>query len=390
MLRLRRSSQPLGFAVELLCCVAFVPNFGPNELQQTDSYVFRTETALVRLDVSVLDAKGNAIRDLMPSDFELRQDGKQRPVVFAEFRQVADLGQAGHDADARIGIASGGRRLVIVVDDMRMSFENVVRVRQDLLAALVRNSLPDDQMMIVGTRGGARTVAFTRDPVVLAEQVEALRWEAPTRNNQPDTDERRRSCMDTPGSESVLDVEFGDSPLAFIASAVSELRSHPGRKIILLLADGINDMCPEYRWRFDERLRRLTDLAARSSSIIYALQTRAFSSGVRMPDQRSRGSDVTGVPSLATVHNEVSERMKKLAEPTGGYAERSNSILALLTAALKDSSSYYVLAYEPPAGTFTTGKVRYRRLEVRVSRAGATVRTRAGFYSIADSELIPR
>ncbi|HMI30637.1 MAG TPA: hypothetical protein VK527_02790, partial [Candidatus Limnocylindrales bacterium] len=154
--------------------------------------MFRTETALVRLDVSVLDAKGNAIRDLMPSDFELRQDGKQRPVVFAEFRQVADLGQAGHDADARIGIASGGRRLVIVVDDMRMSFENVVRVRQDLLAALVRNSLPDDQMMIVGTRGGARTVAFTRDPVVLAEQVEALRWEAPTRNNQPDTDERRR------------------------------------------------------------------------------------------------------------------------------------------------------------------------------------------------------
>ena len=67
MLRLRRSSQPLGFAVELLCCVAFVPNFGTNELQQTDPYVFRTETALVRLDVSVLDAKGNAIRDLMPS-----------------------------------------------------------------------------------------------------------------------------------------------------------------------------------------------------------------------------------------------------------------------------------------------------------------------------------
>ena len=156
MLRLQRSSQPLGFAVELLCCVALVPNVGTNALQQTDPYVFRTETALVRLDVSVLDAKGNAIRDLTPSDFELRQDGKRQPVVFAEFRQVADLGHAAHDADARIGIPSGGHRLVIVVDDMRMSFESVVRVRQDLLAALLRKSLPDDQMMIVGTRGGAR------------------------------------------------------------------------------------------------------------------------------------------------------------------------------------------------------------------------------------------
>jgi VWFA-related protein len=184
-----------------------------------------------------------------------------------------------------------------------------------------------------------------------------------------------------------LEVGFSDGPLAFIAAAVSELRSMPGRKIIVLLADGINNACPEHRSRFEDRLRRLTDLAARSSSIIYALQTRAFSSGVRMPDQRD---DVTGPLSATIVHNEISEWMKKLAEPTGGYADRSNSISELMTAAVKDAGSYYVLAYQPPAGTFTNGKVRYRRVEVRVSRRGAIVRTRAGFYSIADSELIPK
>jgi VWFA-related protein len=271
-----------------------------------------------------------------------------------------------------------------------MSFESVVGVRNELFAALRADTAPDDQVMIVGTRGGNRTIAFTTDPVVLEAQVEALHWEAPTRVTEPDANDRRRTCMDAPGSENVLDVDFAGGSLAFITSAVSDLRSQPGRKIILLLADGINDTCPEYRWRFEERLRRLTDLASRTASIIYALQTRAFSSGVRMPDQRNRSSDVTGPPAVAVTHNEVSEWMKKLAEPTGGYADRANSMTVLVSAALKDASSYYALAYEPPPGTFTGGKVQYRRVQVRVSRRGAMVRTRAGFYSIADSELVSK
>src|SRR3954471_11594913 len=389
--RFQRPCQPLGVVVAFLWCAALSSNVGSAQLTQTDPTVFRTETALVRLDVSVVDASGHPIADLLPSDFEVRQAGKQRPVLFAEFRRLADLNKSLQPTTSQIGSASGGRRIVVVVDDLRMSFESVVRVRNELFAALRANAAADDQMMVVGTRGRDRTIAFTTDPVVLKTQVEALHWEAPTRGTEPDANDRRRTCMDAPGSENVLDVECADASLAFITSAVSDLRSQPGRKIILLLADGINNnTCPEYRWRFEERLRRLTDLASRTASIIYALQTHAFSSGVRMPDQRTRSSDVTGPPDIAVTHNEVSEWMKKLAEPTGGYADRANSMTVLVSAALKDASSYYVLAYEPPPGTFTGGKVQYRRVQVRVSKRGAIVRTRAGFYSIAASELVSK
>ena len=378
----------MGRVAIFLCWVPLVLSVKTLQLPQTDPNVFRTETTLVRLDVSVVDANGGAIPDLIPSEFEVRQDGKQRPVLFAEFRRPPAPELTPHTTTTQSGTA--GRRIVVVVDDLWMSVESVGRVREELLAALLAHVTPQDQVMVVGTRAGTRAVAFTTDRTTLEGQVAALRWEAPTRSVELDVNERRRRCMDVPGSESVLDVEFGDGSLAFIASAVSDLRSYPGRKIILLLADGIRSSCPEDRGKFEERLRRLTDLAARSASIIYALQTRAFSSGVRMPDQRNRKSDVTGPPVIELIHNEISEYMKKLAEPTGGYADRGNSVSGLVAPALNDASSYYVVAYEPPAGTFTSGNARYRRVQVRVSRRGATVRTRAGFYSIPDSELVPR
>ena len=86
--------------------------------------------------------------------------------------------------------------------------------------------------------------------------------------------------------------------------------------------------------------------------------------------------------------NEVSDRLRKLAEPTGGYAKRSNSVADLVAAALAELESYYLLAYEPPPGTFTNQKLRYRKLEVKVRRKGLTVRTRGGFYSVDDETLV--
>jgi VWFA-related protein len=159
--------------------------------------------------------------------------------------------------------------------------------------------------------------------------------------------------------------------------------------MILVVADGITDICPEYRSSFEERVRRLSDVAGRSSAVIYALQTNPFSSGVRMPESRARGSDVTGSVTTSRVSNDVSERMHTLAEPTGGYARRSNDIGELIRSAFRDQEGYYVLGYEPPPGTFD-GKLRYRKLQVRVSRRDAIVRSRAGFYNVDDASLFPK
>ncbi len=46
---------------------------------------FRTSVDLIRLDVSVVDAAGQPVRDLRPEDFVVKVDGVVRPVSFARF-----------------------------------------------------------------------------------------------------------------------------------------------------------------------------------------------------------------------------------------------------------------------------------------------------------------
>jgi hypothetical protein len=104
-----------------LCWVPLILSVRTTQQPQTDSNVFRTETTLVRLDVSVVDAHGGAIPDLIPADFEVRQDGKKRPVLFAEFRREPAPGLAPRKATAQGGTT--GRRIVVVVDDLWMSLK---------------------------------------------------------------------------------------------------------------------------------------------------------------------------------------------------------------------------------------------------------------------------
>ena len=98
-----------------------------------------------------MDAAGADVVDLQLPDFELFQDGRKQRLVFVEPRQQArPSGDSGPDG-ARTGITPG-RRIVIIVDDLHMTFDGVARVRDELLAAVVTNLRPLDQVMIVGTR----------------------------------------------------------------------------------------------------------------------------------------------------------------------------------------------------------------------------------------------
>jgi VWFA-related protein len=378
-----------------------------------DGLVFRASTELIRLDVSVTDVDGHPVADLQAGDFEIFQDGKRQPVQFADFRTggstSTSTGRASTSpglaataaprGDAALASETAARRLVFIVDEVQMSFESVAYARKALETILDSGLQANDQVMIVGSRDrGASPVTFTTDPALLRRRIESIHWEA-DEHLRPGEDSRgfalnlRRLGCQRPGlAEDTMDPGFTYAALGEVSSLVNGLRHYPGRKAVFLLTDGFDFPCPDYRASYDERLRRLSDLAGRSSVVIYGLHTRPFSSGVGMPEQRATSADIRGPIQVdhLRVDGRVSDGLRRLAEPTGGFAKRSNSPQELIAGALADQGSYYTLAYHPPPGTFVGKKLRYRTIKVVVNRKEVRVRTRAGFYSVTDEDVLLR
>jgi VWFA-related protein len=350
--------------------------------------VFRATAELIRLDVSVTDASGLAIIDLVPGNFAVFQDGEPQAIRFAEFHpgRVGNARRPPHRSTAGFDPRSSGRRLVFIVDDLHMDFDSVVRVREALDTYVNDALVPGDELMVTGTRDpGQPREPFTADRTLLRRQILSLHFEPGRAQIDPGT--QLVNCRALPVD--ALDPAVTDGTLAVITQVLLDLREYPGRKSVMLLADRIDVRCPEYRDSYYERLRRLSDLASRSSAVIYGLHTVGAVSGAVMPEHRGTGE--MGSPSSGvTVDNLVSDSLRRLAEPTGGFARRSNSVRELLDEAVQDQQGYYSLAYEPPPGTFVGKKLKYRTLRLRVDRPDANVRTRGGFYSVTDDAVLLR
>lgn len=77
---------------------------------------FRSATALVSLDVSVVDDHGRPVTDLGPPDFEVMVDGRARPAVVAEYRARGAPAEEPAERYTSNAEAAARRVLVIVVD----------------------------------------------------------------------------------------------------------------------------------------------------------------------------------------------------------------------------------------------------------------------------------
>jgi hypothetical protein len=81
------------------------------------------------------------------------------------------------------------------------------------------------------------------------------------------------------------------------------------------------------------------------------------------------------------------EGMVTLARNTGGlFMQNTNDIDGALRRVVDDGDGFYLLGYHPDASTFDqkTGKPRFHNMQVRVKRAGLTVRSRKGFIGQTD------
>jgi VWFA-related protein len=397
------------------------------QLPDTDEVV-RITANLVQVDVVVTDSKGSLITDLRPEEMEIREDDKTQKITNFSFVAVAPAtvstekpGPVDRNAPpvtaAPLSPEQVRRTIALVVDDLGISFESIGFVQKALRKFVDQQMQPGDLVAIIRTSAGIGALQqFTSDKRLLYAAIDRVRWDARSRRGlsafsameaspgsfvgadahaggPPPQEPTFSSGSSQLGKESAVDVsdlhveddltEFRNASLTVgtlgaIDYVVRGLGELPGRKSVVLITDGLtlfgyDPHADNVRNHLSikEKVRRLTDLANRSSVVIYAIDSRGVQLSASFPDDLSY-----------------------LPDQTGGFTVRNrNDLGAGIKQVLDDQRGYYLIAYRPDESTFDprTGQRNYHKLTVKVTgRPGLKVRYRTGFYGFTTKELQPK
>jgi VWFA-related protein len=429
MFALRNLSRPARFllwlCVLMRCAGAYAqqPSPSPSPPRPSDDVV-RVYTELVQTDVMVFDKEGRFVKDLTKDNFELRIDGKPRPI------EAFELITAGSDEETQLAAARGastinlkrpvpldrGRIVFFYIDDFHLDPSSLVLARKTITHFIEKEMGQNDQAAIASATGQIGFLQqLTSDRMVLRTALERLRprtysvkdMERPamteyqavlienrdrqvieffvteTIRNNPGMDREtaghivrsRASAMTQQGAL------FNSHTLTGLERLVRSAKNLLGRKVVFFISGGF--LVQNRRNDTFSKVRDVTNAAAKSGVVIYSMDARGLVTGA--PDA---GSDVPFDPSgqLAnSTHGEVSalqDGMHALAVDTGGKALfNTNDLTKGLAPALNETAVYYLLAWKPDADA--QKEKRFRNLEVRlVNRSDLSVRVRKGYLDV--------
>ena len=168
--------------------------------------------------------------------------------------------------------------------------------------------------------------------------------------------------------------------LSSLESLVRRAAVLPQRKLLIFVSEGFFINFVSSTQVYD--LRRITDAASRSGTVIYTIDARGLTSGVT--DATKAGMfDPSG--RLARVNLQegraAQQPLFNLADETGGRAWlNSNNLDEGVAKALSETSNYYRLAWRPENESQT--KAEFRKVKVRIKdRPELTVKVASGFFS---------
>jgi VWFA-related protein len=399
-----------------------------------DDEVIRISTELVQTDVTVFDKQGRFVDDLKPDEFELRVDGKPVQISFfdkvtagttEERERLAARGRAGDAARGATTAATTtapkppdrGRIIFFFLDDTHLAADSVTRVRKTLLEFIDREMGQNDQVAIASATGQLGFLQqLTDNKSVLRAAVERLTFrpfdvhdgerpqmtvyqavEINERSNLqllnffveqlqqelPQMPRERLEQMVRDRADRLIQQSAAVTTnlLASLESLARSAGPLPGRKLVFFVSDGF--FLTTRVSNVPDKLRRITDAAARSGVVIYSIDARGLVTG--MPDaSQPTPADPSGVIVTTGLHEVVAsqEPLHTLAADTGGRALlNSNSLSRGVETALQETSTYYLLAWRPEGEARGSGK--FRRIEASIKgRPELTVRVRRGFFDV--------
>lgn len=377
--------------------------------------VIRINVNLVQVDAIVTDSKGKPVTDLKAEDFEVFQDGKLQMISNFEFVEVkaSTVRTAALPATAQ---PRGGppapplptrglrpqqirRTIALVVDDLGLSFDSIARVKESLKKWVDNEMQPGDLVAVIRTSAGMGSLQqFTADKRLLRSSIELVRFRvgrvgassfAPLAGAAPP------GSVDTTTFDRELAQMYSVGSLGAIQYVVQGLRDVPGRKSLILFAESMRLSFPDGRNQdVEERLRRLSDAANRSSVVIYSVDPRGVAYTGLTAEDNTNGMSPRQISQVGTQRSNQlilsREGMETLAQKTGGlFVHDNNDIPAALREVVDDGNGYYLIGYRPDESTFRTEAGKFHPISVRLKRPGLTVRSRTGFFGNVDRG-IPR
>jgi VWFA-related protein len=321
--------------------------------------VFRGGTANVRVDVTVVDRKGNPVTDLTKDDFDVKEDGVPQ---FVDTIKMIQATGAAPDDDVSLPIRSPQHAAVEAArDDIRVfvifwdeyhigQFVPSIRAREALMSFVQTSFGPTDLVALMDQLTPTDAIRFTRNRLELADQVRKLRGRQgvylPPRSAVEEAQlyqmrdvERLRSQVTATALESTIaflgQIKEGRKAIVFVSQTIGRLGGGP------------TDV---YHW-----LESATRLANANNTTIYTFDPRGL-------DMNVRTSDV----------------LQSLAENTGGRQFSGNTPAVALRSVVREASAFYLLGYRSEKNP-ADGK--FHKISVQVKRPGVEVKSRTGYYA---------
>jgi VWFA-related protein len=390
--------------------------------------VFSVSTTLVQIDSVVTDAKGHQVANLKPGDFQVLVDRKLQAITNFSYIHLDSPGlnrpslspqalrkplPSANPADV-LKPEDVRRSMVLVVDDLSLSFESMYSVRRTL-RKFIDEQMQSGDLVALWETGRSNSVfqQFTSDKRVLQAAVDNLHWNPvglglinpfdPTgpRLNQmmslvgtgvalprtaPQT--QRDRSIDNADERAYSRLNTTVGTLDVLGQLMDELRPVGGRKAVVLFSDGINMpgiSAPGSSLqisRNDElvtRFRRLIDRANRSGAIVYTVDARGL---------------VYLEPAQLSALDLSQQGLLQLAEDTGGFATvNSNGLSEALDRIEEEQKGYYLIGFKAPEniGTGSPGsKPDYHSIKVTVNGRGLRAHSRSGFFGETDEAARPK
>jgi VWFA-related protein len=373
------------------------------------------DVRVIGIDVVVTDKKGNPVTGLTKDDFQVFENGVEKPI--SNFYEIE-----GKTAAQAVVVPTPGvpappkeeineqlrRRIILYIDNLSLAPFNRNRVFKQMKDFVKDVMRPGDEAMVATYNRSLKVRApFTRDPIQIQQTLDAIAGESAlgTTNRSEFKDVTSRiNDAQTYEDATAMARAYAQSvehdlrqSVESISGLLTTLAGVEGKKILVLTTEGfqiqpgreafilIDEVARQKGWQSSSMLEAmgfndnsLIESIARTANAnsitiypIHAGGLAAGNEGMTADNQQATSYNVT---SAAT--SNTTESLQLMAEMTGGLVTaRTNNFAGAFKNIIRDLDSYYSLGYR--AGTERVD--RQRELEVRVKNRNLRVRNRQTF-----------